>query len=158
MISQDNGLEFRGLAGRLTEEPFDAASLGTGIAARLTRDRHGWLTTVSSARTPVPMPVWFHFDGNRVIVYSQPSAKRMSHIVENPDVAMHLESDGLGGGIVIVGGTASVTADGVDPREDRGFWAKYHVEAEALGLTEAIASFSTRIAIVPTTIWTSLPG
>ena len=49
-----------------------------------------------------------------------------------------------------------VTAEGVDPRDDREFWAKYHVEAELLGLGEAISSHSVRITITPTTLLTTL--
>ena len=73
------------------------------------------------------------------------------------EVSLHLESDGFGSGIVIIGGKAAVTAEGVDPRDDNEFWAKYHMEAEALGLGDAIASYSVRITITPTTLRTTFP-
>lgn len=157
-MTVEDGFDFRGLAGQLNRRVFDPGDVDGGVVERLTKDRHAWLTTVSSSGQPVPMPVWFHFDGARLVVYCQPHAHRITHIFENPDVALHLDSDGLGGGIVIVGGRAAVTAEGVDPREDNAFWVKYHVEAQAVGLTEAIASFSARITITPTTIWTTLPA
>lgn len=50
-----------------------------------------------------------------------------------------------------------MNAEEVDPRNDKQFWAKYHAEAEALGMGTAIGSFSTRISIQPTLLWTSLP-
>ena len=50
-----------------------------------------------------------------------------------------------------------MTAEGVDPRDDNEFWAKYHMEAEALGLGDAIASYSVRITITPTTLRTTFP-
>ncbi len=149
--------ESRGAAGHLTEGPFAAHDLAESVAKRLTRDRYGWLTTVAQSGTPVPMLAWFRFDGATVTVYSQPHASRITHVFEHPEVSLHLESDGTGGNIVILGGRAAVTAEGVDPREDAQFWTKYHLEADASGLSDAIGSFSTRITITPTTLWTTHP-
>ena len=50
-----------------------------------------------------------------------------------------------------------MTAEAVDPRDDKMFWAKYHLEADLLGLGEAISSYSVRITITPTTLATTLP-
>lgn len=150
--------DFRGLAGQVAEAPFSADALPHSIGKRLTHDRYAWLTTVASTGVPAPMLVWFRFDGAVLTVYTQPHASRVTHIFEHPQVSLHLESDGFGSGLVIIGGTAAVTAEGVDPREDRHYWAKYHVEADALGLKEAIASYSTRITVSPTAVWTNLPS
>lgn len=102
------------------------------------------------------MLMWFCFDGADFTVYSPARASRVTHVFEHPEVTLHLESNGIGGGIVIVGGRATVTAEGVDPRDDSEYWAKYHVEADLLGLGEAISSYSTRITITPTTLLTTL--
>jgi PPOX class probable F420-dependent enzyme len=152
-----SNIESRGATGHLTERPFTADGLAEAVLNRLTRDRYGWLTTVAKSGMPVPMLVWFRIDGVTVTVYSQPHANRITHIFEHPDVSLHLESDGAGSDIVIIGGRAAVTAEGVDPREDTKYWAKYHVEADVSGLSDAIGSFSTRITITPTTIWTTHP-
>lgn len=152
-----SNIEFRGVAGHLTETPFTVHDLADGVFKRLTRDRYGWLTTVAQSGMPVPMLVWFHFEGATVTVYSQPHANRITHVFEHPEVSLHLESDGTGSNIVIIGGRAAVTAEGVDPRDDTEFWAKYHLEAHVSGLSDAIGSFSTRIAITPTTVWTTHP-
>jgi hypothetical protein len=48
-----------------------------------------------------------------------------------------LDSDGNGGGIIVVGGTANVDATDVDGREDGPYWDKYREDAAKFGLTEA---------------------
>lgn len=92
-----------------------------------------------------------------VTAYSQPRSARVTQVVEHPRVSLRLESDGFGGGVVAIGGTASVTAEGIAPRGDKQLWATCHAEAEALGMGEAIGTFDTRISIQPRLLWTSLP-
>ncbi|MCI4675087.1 TIGR03667 family PPOX class F420-dependent oxidoreductase [Candidatus Mycolicibacterium alkanivorans] len=158
MNSADDELDFRGVGGHLTETSFAAADLTHEITRKLKRDRYAWLTTVAPTGIPAPMLVWFSFDGTYVTVYTRPHASRVTHVFQHPEVSVHLESDGFGGGIVIIGGKAAVTAENVDPRDDNGFWSKYHMEAEAIGLSAAIASYSVRITVTPTTLRTTFPG
>lgn len=156
-MNPGGGADFRGLAGQLIETPFTAVSVSEDIHKRLTTDRYAWLTTVAGSGIPAPTLVWFRFDGKAFTVYSHPQSARITHVFEHPGVSLHLESDGIGSSLVIVGGTAAVTAEGMDPREDEAFWAKYHVEAEVTGLTEAIGDYSARITITATTLWTTIP-
>jgi hypothetical protein len=74
-------------------------------------------------------------------------------------VSLNLDSDGNGGGIIVIGGTAVVDATGVDCRDDAPYWAKYGEFAKELESAEGIsmAAFSTRLAITPTKAWTT-PG
>jgi PPOX class probable F420-dependent enzyme len=157
MNSTEDELDFRGVGGHLIETSFATIDLSQEITRRLKRDRYAWLTTLAPTGIPSPMLVWFDFDGTNFTVYTQPHASRVTHVFQHPEVSLNLESDGFSSGIVIVGGKAAVTAEGVDPRDDSGFWGKYHVEAEALGLGDAIASYSVRLTITPTTLRTTLP-
>lgn len=145
----------RGVAGQVTEVPFRATELSDEIARKLTHERYAWLTTVAPSGVPVPTLMWFYFDGETFTVYSPAGSNRVTHIFQQPQVSLHLESDGIGSGIIVVGGRAAVTAEGVDPRDDRAYWAKYHVEAELLGLGEAISRHSVRITLTPTTLVTT---
>lgn len=155
MSPAEGEFDFRGLAGQINVTPFSASDLSPGITKKLKHDRYAWLTTVAPTGIPLPMLVWFRFDGTSVTIYSQPQASRVTHVFERPEVSLHLDSDGMGSGMIVIGGKAAVTAEGVDPRDDKEFWAKYHVEAHAVGLNEAIATFSARITITPTTLWTT---
>lgn len=139
----------------MIEKPFDSRSLPQEIVKKLKNERYAWLTTVTSTGVPTPQLVWFHFDGSHLIVYARPKAEAVEHIRQHPQVALHLESDGLGSGIIGIRGTAAVTAEGADPRDDKYFWAKYHVEADMLGLAEVFASYTVRITVNPNSLWTT---
>ena len=128
------------------------------VSERLRTDHYGWLTTVAKSGQPVPRLVWFYFDGAELTVYSMPQAGKIAHIKAHPRVSLNLDSNGNGGGIIVVGGTAAVDATGVDGREDGPYWAKYSEDAAAFGLTEAIAAYSTRLKITPTRVWTTPTG
>jgi len=128
------------------------------ISSRLTSDHYGWLTTVAKSGQPIPRLVWFYFDGANLTVYSMPQAGKVAHIKAHPQVSLNLDSDGNGAGIIVVGGTAAVVAIDVDCREDEPYWAKYSEEAAKFGLTEAMASYSTRLRITPTKVWTTPTG
>ncbi len=125
------------------------------VSSRLTSDHYGWLTTVAKSGQPVPRLVWFYFDGGNLRVYSMPRAAKVAHIKARPQVSLNLDSDGNGAGIIVVGATAAVDATDVDCREDGPYWAKYRGEAAEFGLTEAMASYSTRLTITPTKVWTT---
>jgi PPOX class probable F420-dependent enzyme len=132
-----------------------AVELTQEVSRRLESDHYGWLTTVARSGQPVPRLVWFYFDGNEVTVYSQPNAAKVRHLRERPRVSLNLDSDGNGGGVVAIGGTARIDATDVDCRQDDRYWAKYEQDAARFGLTEAIAGYSTRLKISIDKIWTT---
>ncbi len=133
------------------------AELTQEVSSRLQSDQYGWLTTVAKSGQPVPRLVWFYLDGTDVIVYSMPAAAKVRHIDNHSQVSLNLDSDGNGGGIIVVGGNAVVDDVGVDPRNDAPYWKKYEADALQFGLTEAIASYSTRLRIAIEKVWTT-PG
>ena len=71
-------------------------------------------------------------------------------------MSLHLESDGGGRGIVVVGGGGG-DGRGRRPQGRQDVLGQYHLEADLLGLGEAISSYSVRITITPTTLATTLP-
>ncbi|OBK72773.1 TIGR03667 family PPOX class F420-dependent oxidoreductase [Mycobacterium sp. 1274761.0] len=128
------------------------------VTSRLERDHHGWLTTVAKSGQPVPRLVWFYFDGADVIVYSEPNAAKVRHIRNHSRVSLNLDSDGNGGGIIFVGGDATVDAEGIDPLADERYQAKYRELAANLGFTaEFLAAYNTRLKISIDKVWTT-PG
>jgi PPOX class probable F420-dependent enzyme len=128
------------------------------VSSRLTSDHDGWLTTVAKSGQPVPRLIWFYFDGAKLTVYSMPQAAKVAHIKARPKVSLNLNSDGNGGGIIVVAGIATVDATDVDCREDERYWTKYSEAAKKFGLTEAMAEYSTRLTITPTKVWTTPTG
>jgi PPOX class probable F420-dependent enzyme len=132
-----------------------SADLTPEVIDRLTADHYCWLTTVAKSGQPVPKLVWFYFDGAGLIVYTTPGAAKVAHVQRHPRVSLNLDSDGNGGGIIVVGGEATVEATDVDCRTDSAYWAKYSELADKFGLTEAMAEYSTRVRIGIDKVWTT---
>jgi len=131
------------------------AELTPEVTERLTGDDFGWLTTVAKSGLPVPRLIWFFFDGTGLFVYTMPNAAKVTHVRRHPQVSLNLDSDGQGGGIIVVGGTARIDAEGVDCRDDGPYWAKYEALAAQVGLTEVMGDYSTRLAISIDKVWTT---
>ena len=125
------------------------------VSDRLTSVHYGWLTTVAKSGQPVPHLVWFLFDGTDLTVYTLPDAAKVAHIKARSQVSLNLDSDGNGGGIIVIGGAATIDATGVDCRDDEPYWSKYSKDADEFGLTDAMGSYSTRLRISPTKVWTT---
>jgi PPOX class probable F420-dependent enzyme len=133
-----------------------SAEFSPEVVERLTSDHHyAWLTTVAKSGQPVPKLIWFYFDGAALTVYSMPGAAKVAHIQRHPRVSLNLDSDGNGGGIIEVGGEATVVATDVDCRTDEPYWAKYGELADKFGLADAMASYSTRLRIDVDKVWTT---
>ncbi|MCV7193308.1 TIGR03667 family PPOX class F420-dependent oxidoreductase [Mycolicibacterium brumae] len=132
-----------------------AAELNDEVTQRLTDDLHGWLTTVAKSGQPVPRLVWFLLQGSEVVLYSYPDAAKVRHIRNNPRVSLNLDSNGDGGGIIVVGGVATIDPEPVDPRTDEPYWNKYGAVSDMSGLTELMGDLTTRIRISIDKVWTT---
>ena len=111
-----------------------------------------WLTTVRADGQAQSSPVWFLWDGESFLLYSQPGAQKVRNLAANPKVALHLGDDGTGGDVVTVEGTAAVEPD--TPRADRveEYLAKYRSAIEGLGYEPGpfARTYSTPIRVRPT--------
>ena len=118
----------------------EGTEFGARVARHLREEVVVWMTTVTPAGAPLPMPVWFIWDdGTSVLMYSQPGA-RVRNIEANPRVTLNFSGDGRGGDIVVLSGTATIDAD--VPPVDRSpeYRAKYDDWIPRTGLThEAFA-------------------
>ncbi len=131
------------------------AELTQEVSSRLENDEYGWLTTVAKSGRPVPRLIWFLFGGPDLIVYTEPNTAKVRHIRGNPRVSLNLDSDGNGGGIVVVGGSARIDAEGADCRDDEPYWDKYGELADDFGLTDAMGNYGTRLRIRIDKVWTT---
>ena len=73
---------------------------GAKVDARLRDELVAWLVTVAADGTPVPTPVWFWWDGETLLVYSQPDKPKLRHIAANPRVAIAMRTDEHGDALV----------------------------------------------------------
>jgi PPOX class probable F420-dependent enzyme len=135
---------------------------GARVDAALREDVVAWLITVSADGTPVPTPVWFWWDGETILVYSQREKPKLRHIAANPRVAFALRTDELGDRIIVLTGHAEVdesapSVDRLDP-----YVEKYGTLIERLGADPAsfAAEYAVPIRIRPTRLraWWAASG
>jgi PPOX class probable F420-dependent enzyme len=131
--------------------PDPATDYGARVQRRLQSDKVIWLTTVGVDGTPQPNPVWFLWQDDGILVYNRPAAHRLTHLRERPRVALNLNSDGNGGDIVVLTGTAGLLPDHPGPHQDEQYLRKYGVDmARISGDVEqfgAAYSIAVRIAV-----------
>jgi PPOX class probable F420-dependent enzyme len=122
-----------------------ATEFGGRADRRLREELMGWLVTVTPAAAPLPVPVWFLWDGaTGLLIYSRPDTAKLRNIAANPRVAMHLDGNGSGGDIVIVSGRAHV-GDGPPADQVDEYVAKYSRLIAGNGWTPA--SFAADYAV-----------
>jgi PPOX class probable F420-dependent enzyme len=89
---------------------------GARAEGRLRDEGIIWLTTVRSDGQPQSVPVWFLWNGESFLIYSQPGRQKLRNIDRNPRVALNLNSNAYGGDVVRAEGSAEVIEDA--PRAD----------------------------------------
>lgn len=125
---------------------------GKRVGRRLREESIVWLTTVRRDGTPQPAPVWFLWDGESVLMYSQPNQQKQRNIERNPRVALHFDGDGHGGDIIVVTGEAHVVSDAPPATDVPAYVAKYAESIKQIGMDAAsfAKSYSVPIRITPT--------
>jgi len=64
----------------------------------------------------MPTPVWFWWDGETLLIYSQPDKPKLRNIEANRHVAVALRTDSVGSELTVISGDAAV--DPSVPRAD----------------------------------------
>ena len=105
--------------------PDPATRFGERVRRRLREAPAAWLTTVGSDGTPQPNPVWFIWEGASLLIYNRPDAHRLTHIRRRPRVSFNLDSNGQGGDIVVLTGTAALAHGVPAPHELPEYVQKY---------------------------------
>ena len=125
---------------------------GARADRRLRASEVGWLVTVRPDGTPIPVPVWFLWDGETILLWSQPRAGKVRNIAANPRVSFHLDTDEDGNDVVVVTGVARIDPDVAQLDAEQAYLAKYGDRIrESFGgrLAELAADYSLPIRIVP---------
>jgi PPOX class probable F420-dependent enzyme len=126
-------------------------ALSDDLIKRLQDESIVWFTTVSPTGIPTPNPVWFYWDGEYIIVYSQPTSFRVRNLKRNPHVALSLQGvDGLGNNVLIINGEAELKPGNQSIPE--AYWKKYGKLLQEMNADEMTASYSVEIRVRPTRI------
>ena len=114
-----------------------------------------WLTTVDSTGTPQPRPVWFIWDKDSFLIFSQPSAHKVAHIKKNPFVSLHFNTDKTGDQDVIVYvGTATIDKSVKPAQKIPAYFRKYKTGIKEIGMTPEKfgEEYSTAIRVKPSSL------
>ncbi|HLB50048.1 MAG TPA: TIGR03667 family PPOX class F420-dependent oxidoreductase [Anaerolineales bacterium] len=126
-----------------------STDLGKRAAGRLAKEKVIWLTTVGADGTPQPNPVWFLWESDSFLIYTQPRSIKVRNIRHNPNVALHF-NDRDGDDVVVFTGEARFESQ-VSPEPLAAYLEKYREGIPAIGMTpESFAqSYSVVIRATP---------
>lgn len=128
--------------------------LGRKIKRRLNEEQVIWLTTVDTRHTPQPRPVWFHWDGETLLILSQADAAKVRHIARNPRVALNFNTDAEGGEVGVLIGEARLLQEPLDPARLQAYIEKYAEGIKGLDLTpeSMLAEYRAALLVKPETL------
>jgi PPOX class probable F420-dependent enzyme len=113
----------------------ESTEFGARAARHLREEIVVWMTTVTPSGAPLPMPVWFVWDGaESVVMYSQDGA-RIRNIQANQQVTLNFGGDGRGGDIVVLSGRAAIDQDTSPADRSPDYLQKYDEHIARLGMT-----------------------
>ena len=115
-----------------------------------------WLTTVDSTGTPQPRPVWFIWDNDSFLIFSQAKAHKLKHIQQNPNVSLHFNTEDEKGEkrLIVFSGKAEIDKECPPVNKLRAYMSKYKSGISDLNSTlEQFAhEYSIAIRIHPTKV------
>jgi PPOX class probable F420-dependent enzyme len=115
-----------------------------------------WLTTVDATGTPQPRPVWFIWEDDTVLIFSQPKAYKLKHVQRNPNVSLHFNTADDQGEqrLIIITGTAVIDTNSPSANKLPAYIRKY--KSGIIGLKMTVEQFSmdysAAIRITPTNL------
>jgi len=125
---------------------------GQHAERRLRSDIIAWLTTVGSDGRPYTVPVWFLWDGETILLFSQPQKQKIRNLRKNARVTLALDDTKQGEDVVIVEGTAELLDDPNMSVILSAYVEKYGAIIQSMGWTPATmaADYSQGIRVTPT--------
>lgn len=126
------------------------------LAQRLQTEQVIWLTTVRHDGAPAPTPVWFYWNGESFLIFTQPGSHKLRHIAQNPAVALNFNTDAYGGSVAVFNGRAAVDNQPASPAELEAYLTKYAEGIKSIGLTPETmaAEYSTVLRVYPARVRT----
>ena len=124
---------------------------GKRAEERLKEEEVAWMTTVRSDGQPQTVPVWFLWDDEEILIYSQPNTQKLKNISRNPRVGLNLNSDAQGDDVVRLEGTAMIAEDAPLSSEIPSYVEKYREGIARIGFdVEGFArSYSVAVRVTP---------
>ncbi|MGH2615797.1 MAG: TIGR03667 family PPOX class F420-dependent oxidoreductase [Thermomicrobiales bacterium] len=131
-----------------------STEFGARVAQHLKDDQIVWLTTVGPDQTPQPSPVWFLWDGDTALIYSQPATPKLRNIEARPRVSLSFNATASGGDVVILTGDAWIDAGGPPANTLPAFIDKYAAGLRSNGMIpdDFTREYSVPVRVRPTAL------
>lgn len=132
-----------------------ATDHGQRVIERLSDEIVIWLTTVGKDGAPHPRPVWFLWENDSILIYSQPETAKIRHIARDNRVALNFNSTFDGGDVAVINGAAAIVDDAPPAKEHKAYLDKYAKEIAGIDMNpdSFAASYSVAIRVTPTKLW-----
>ena len=105
------------------------------IEAALRDDPVVWLSSVQTDGRPHLVPVWFHWDGDRIVAFSKPHARKVDNLRDQPSVMLAVGTPGPEFDVELIEATAELPEVPAEQIMPEGFGAKYRELLHRAGLT-----------------------
>ncbi len=111
-----------------------------------------WFTTVRADGRPHTVPVWFLWDGETFLIFSQPGNLKIRNVQRNPHITLALDGTKQGGDVVTVEGEAELLSEPSRNMSVAAFGEKYASLIKAMGVDpeRLVEDYSQPIRIKPT--------
>lgn len=121
------------------------------VTQRLRRELVIWFTTVRADGMPQPTPVWFLWDGETFLIYTEPNARKLRNIAHDSRVALNLNCDEWGSKVVVFTGEATVDQAAPLVNRNPAYMRKYRAGIKQIKMTpDSMASeYSVAIRVKP---------
>jgi PPOX class probable F420-dependent enzyme len=120
------------------------------VAERLKREQILWLTTTKPDGTPLPNPVWFYWDGEQFLIFTEPGSVKMRNMARNPRVSLNLNTDFDGDEVAIFQAMADVDGAPLRDEERDAYLTKYEEGIQSIGMTpEALMKMYRPVRVKP---------
>ena len=129
-----------------------ASDCSSETQAALRDDPVVWLSSVQRDGRPHLVPVWFHWDGERIVAFSKPNARKIANLRDQPQVMLAVGSPGPEFEVELIEATAELPPQPATDLIPEGFGAKYRdlLRRAGLNVQHFAEVYSQPIVLRPT--------
>jgi len=133
----------------LLQHPASQELLHSKIPARL--------AYVWTDGTPRVIPIWFHWNGRKIIMATPPKAPKLKALAKNPKVSLTIDDNTFPHKVLLIRGTASLeTVEGIAPEYAAAAERYFEPELAQSWLSQLRGMISSQVRITITPEWVGL--
>jgi PPOX class probable F420-dependent enzyme len=111
-----------------------SSDFGAKALARLKNEEGIWLTTVTPDGRPQPNPVWFLWEGDSFLIFTQPGSHKVRNLRHNPQVSLNFDARLYYEDLVVFVGEVEMGVE-VSEESQAAYLKKYRADIERLDMT-----------------------